>query len=226
MPEVFSARRDWFPAAILVLLVAILLGTGFFIRFNGPPQLILPRQCGSFGPPPQVEFVEDGEGRGRDMRLLRDLTYTDPRGGIWVAKAGDTTDGASIPKELWSLVGGPFEGSYRLAAIIHDQYVNDPDQRWQDVHRIFFYASCAAGVDEALSKKLYGGVMLGGPKWGSGPSNCQASCHVPIDTITPDVSQDDMADLLEWIGQTDPSLEEIDQRVGADRPFEGHPAIW
>ena len=37
-----------------------------------------------------------------------------------IVKRGFVTDGASIPKWLWWLVGSPFTGNYTNAAIIHD----------------------------------------------------------------------------------------------------------
>ena len=57
---------------------------------------------------------------GRNMILVTELRYTDPKGEVWVAPAGSVTDGASIPRYLWSLTGGPFEGQYRNASVLHD----------------------------------------------------------------------------------------------------------
>ena len=34
--------------------------------------------------------------------------------------AGFVSDGASIPKIAWSIVGGPWTGKYRNAAVVHD----------------------------------------------------------------------------------------------------------
>ena len=47
---------------------------------------------------------------GRTMTLLTELRYTDPNGDVWVAPIGSVVDGASIPRYLWSIMGGPFEG--------------------------------------------------------------------------------------------------------------------
>ena len=47
---------------------------------------------------------------GRTMTVMTELSYTDPHGVIWDAPAGSVTDGASIPRYLWSLIGGPFGG--------------------------------------------------------------------------------------------------------------------
>ena len=57
---------------------------------------------------------------GRTMTLLTELRYTDPQGEVWVAPIGSVVDGASIPRYLWSVMGGPFEGKYRNASVLHD----------------------------------------------------------------------------------------------------------
>jgi hypothetical protein len=71
-------------------------------------------KVGHFDRPIQAQF----ENGGREMRLLRSVTYTDPAGVAWNAPEGFVTDGASIPRVFWSIVGGPFEGPYRSAAVI------------------------------------------------------------------------------------------------------------
>ena len=57
---------------------------------------------------------------GRTMTLLTELRYTDPNGNTWIAPIGSVVDGASIPRYLWSIMGGPFEGRYRNASVLHD----------------------------------------------------------------------------------------------------------
>src|SRR5882762_321050 len=78
---------------------------------------------GRFDGPIRVEFGTDG----RTMKLLQDVTYIDPGGLQWKARKGYSTDGASIPRAFWTVVGAPFEGNYRNAAVIHDQYCSDRD---------------------------------------------------------------------------------------------------
>mgnify|MGYP001792979849 CR=1 FL=1 len=46
--------------------------------------------------------------------------YVDPKGHVWVAPASSVVDGASIPRSLWTFMGGPFEGKYRNASVLHD----------------------------------------------------------------------------------------------------------
>src|SRR4051812_47073430 len=57
---------------------------------------------------PETRWNSDG----RSMTLLNELRYTDPDGIVWIAPAGSMVDGASIPRSLWTFMGGPFEGRY------------------------------------------------------------------------------------------------------------------
>ena len=70
------------------------------------------------GLPPHIELLADG----RRVRLLKPLCYVQSEGSNWPVPAGVELDGASIPRFAWSLIGGPFEGLYRDASIIHDHY--------------------------------------------------------------------------------------------------------
>jgi hypothetical protein len=63
-----------------------------------------------------TEWLDDG----RKMKLIEGFGYIDPSGVRWDAPAGWVVDGASIPRIGWSLIGGPFEGRYRNASVIHD----------------------------------------------------------------------------------------------------------
>lgn len=176
---------------------------------------------GQFTTSPKLEFVDSGPGKGRDMRLLEDLTYIDPSGGTWTAQKGFLTDGASIPQVFWSIVGGPFDGPYRNAAIIHDWYCDKKGKRWQDVHRIFYYASRAAGVGDIKAKILYAAVMFGGPRWGRGKSQCYAQCHAPqgmteqdgLTVLSPQVTKDRAQAIADWVEKENPSLEDIATRA-------------
>src|SRR6266487_89769 len=71
---------------------------------------------GSFNGEPVTKWNPDG----RTMTLLTELRYTDPNGNTWIAPIGSIVDGASIPRYLWSFMGGPFEGKYRNASVLHD----------------------------------------------------------------------------------------------------------
>lgn len=187
---------------------------------------------GGFIDPIQAEFVRGSDGERR-MRLLRDVVYVAVDGKRWTAPKDFLTDGASIPRVFWSFVGGPFDGQYREAAVVHDYYCQTKTEAWQDVHRIFYYACRAAGVDELKAKILYAAVRYGGPKWNRGRrSSCFAECHAQRtpeglskdaqgrDSFQASISQGDAESLAAWVMTRSPSLEEIDAYV--DKVYPGN----
>lgn len=102
---------------------------------------------------------------GRDMELLEDFRFEDESKELWVAKKGSKIDGASIPQPLWSIIGGPFEGLYRNASVIHDYYCDHHLKDWQSTHRVFYNGMRASGVSEFKAKAMYYGVVAFGPRW-------------------------------------------------------------
>lgn len=176
----------------------------------------------------KAEWLRGAENERR-MLLLEDFVYVDPKGQKWIAPKGSQTDGATIPQAVWSIIGGPFEGQYREAAVIHDVYCDTKTAPWRDVHRIFYYANRAAGISEARSKILYGAVMIGGPKWGDGKSKCY-SCHDTGSTMVvpdsrgrvvalPPVTETDVRRLADFVNTMDPTLEQIDDYVKRNHPM-------
>lgn len=116
---------------------------------------------GNYSGNAQVEFLANG----REVKLLQDLIYTDPAGVQWAAPKGWTVDGASIPKLAWSIIGGPFEGKYRDASIIHDVACDQKTKPWNAVHEVFYYAMLTSGVDTTTAKIMYAAVFHFGPRW-------------------------------------------------------------
>lgn len=108
-----------------------------------------------------VEMLDDG----RRVKLASPFAYIDPRRRRWDVPKNAIVDGASIPRMLWTLIGGPFEGKYRNASIIHDWYCDTRLENWKLVHRMFFDAMITSSVPVIMAKTLYAGVYLGGPKW-------------------------------------------------------------
>lgn len=107
------------------------------------------------------------DNQGRNMILVEPFGYIDPNGVRWQAEKGMATNGASIPWPLWSIVGSPFTGLYRRAAVIHDFYCS-PEYRyrdWRKVHRMFYDAMITGGVDELAAKLMYYAVWRFGPRW-------------------------------------------------------------
>lgn len=111
-----------------------------------------------------LEALDDG----RKMRLVEEYRFRDAAGRDWTAPANAIVDGASIPRALWTLIGGPFEGKYRNASVIHDWYCDTRSRPWRDVHRVFHDAMRAAGVGGLRAKVMYAAVYHGGPRWDDG----------------------------------------------------------
>ncbi len=108
---------------------------------------------------------------GRDMILEESFSYIDPHGTTWDAPKEFKIDGASIPRPFWSLIGGPFEGCYRYASVVHDVACvrgesHSPGARpWKEVHRMFYEALRAGGVENSKALAMYAAVYKYGPRW-------------------------------------------------------------
>ncbi|WP_247269129.1 MULTISPECIES: DUF1353 domain-containing protein [Pseudomonas] len=118
---------------------------------------------GKFSEPLNVELLNEKN----HVRLLMDFTYKGPGPEelFWLAPKDTITDGASIPRIAWSVIGAPFEGQYRKAAIIHDVACVEQTRSWQATHRAFYTAMRAAGVGESQAKIMYAAVYHFGPRW-------------------------------------------------------------
>lgn len=109
----------------------------------------------------KTEWLKDG----RKMRLLESIAYIDLKGVEWIAPVGFVLDGASIPQFFWSLVGGPYEGKYRDASVIHDAACFQRLRSWESVHEAFYYAMLTSGVDSVIALEFYAAVYHYGPRW-------------------------------------------------------------
>jgi len=111
----------------------------------------------------------------RRMRLLEDFAFLDRSGKRWVARRGEVIDGASIPELLWSqLAGTPFVGDYRRASVLHDVYCQRREEPHRAVHRMFYEAMRADGVDRLRARVMYLAVRTFGPHWGPAPEDLAA----------------------------------------------------
>ena len=164
-------------------------------------------QPGGFGRyeglPPHLELLDDG----RKARLISPLSYIAQDGRPWPVPEGTIVDGASIPRLFWTLIGGPFEGKYRNASIIHDRYCDVHERPWRDVHRMFYAAMRCSGVTLAQAKVMFYAVYRFGPRWPD-PSGAEGAA--------PSVPLPGRADPLTFVADAqaitmlDPSLEEIE----------------
>jgi hypothetical protein len=83
----------------------------------------------------------------------------------WLVPENTATDGASIPRILWSIIGSPLTGKYVEASVVHDFYCSKRTEHWKAVHRVFYKAMRVSGVGPAQARLLYIGVRFGGPRW-------------------------------------------------------------
>lgn len=120
-------------------------------------------------------------GDGRTITLLEPLSYTDSSGRRWLVPTGSVVDGASIPQWLWSVAGGPLEGKYRDASVIHDYYCDKRNRRAIDVHNVFYDAMLASGVNERRAWMMHQMVVRFGPTWPD--PKIHVSCQKPDGTF-------------------------------------------
>lgn len=99
------------------------------------------------------------------FELGADFRFKDPNGLMWMTPTGTKVDGASIPQVFWSLIGGPFEGPYIHASVIHDHYCHTRERTAHDTHRNFHYGMRASQVPEWKAKLMHWAVSTFGPSW-------------------------------------------------------------
>jgi hypothetical protein len=168
---------------------------------------------------PEARWDSDG----RNMTLLNELRYTDPQGVVWIAPAGSTVDGASIPRSLWSIMGGPFEGKYRNASVLHDVAYEQHNRPWEDCDRMFYNAMRCSGVGAVEAKTMYYSLYKFGRHWKFPirrakrvkEKELQVASSEEIPRAIP-VNADQINEARDWIKSAEPSLEQIEQRADAE----------
>lgn len=183
----------------------------------------------------------------RDMRLLEDFGFVDGKGLSWDVPKGYVTNGASIPWGLWNIIGGPYDGPYRDAAVVHDYYSEKKLRTWEATHLMYYEASLARGVSDTLARTMYGGLLLGGPRWELAPQPAAKKADLsggllaqttpppaspPIVTkvdpglVSPTERQKQaFEELQRWIVASKPSPAEIAKRVEEMRKTLGLPSM-
>ena len=145
------------------------------------------------------------EADGRTMTLLNELRYTDPQGVVWIAPAGSQVDGASIPRALWPFFGGPFEGKYRNASVLHDVAYDQRTRPWQQVDRMFYDAMRCSGVGVVEAKTFYFALYRHGHHW-----KFKKKTDEPRTTV---VNPGEVDAIEDWIKKNNPSLDQIETKA-------------
>jgi hypothetical protein len=73
----------------------------------------------------------------------------------------------------------------------------------------------AAGVTELEAKTMYGAVYYGGPRWGLGVAS-----RGPGHRLSKQNQEAKLKELREWIGNQNPSLDEIARRADEGGSFQ------
>lgn len=102
---------------------------------------------------------------GRLMQLQQPFSYIDAKGTDWAVPSGAIVDGASIPRIFWSIIGGPWEGAYVQASVVHDWFCAVRTMPWQQTHQMFYEAMLTSGVSSAKAKIMFLAVRYAGPSW-------------------------------------------------------------
>jgi hypothetical protein len=154
---------------IILLTIAVAIS----LSSNAQPTQNRQRPYGHFVGTIVAEWLPDG----RRMKIVEGADYFDPTGQMWPTLKGAVVDGASIPQVAWSVIGGPFEGLYRNASVIHDIACDKKWRSWEATHHAFYLAMLASGVDPIKAKIMYGAVYHFGPRW---PTMTTVAPSVPI----------------------------------------------
>ena len=157
------------------------------------------------------------------MTLLNQLRYTDPKGQVWIAPTGSQVDGASIPRSLWSFMGGPFEGRYRNASVLHDVAYDRHERPWQDCDRMFYNAMRCSGVGPVEAKTMYYALYRFGRHWDfkvkkAKPVKIGRKIVTRAEPLIPRasaVTHEEIEAARDWIRNAQPSVEEIEQRASS-----------
>jgi Protein of unknown function (DUF1353) len=156
------------------------------------------------------------ENDGRNMTLLDELRYVDPEDVVWVAPAGSIVDGASIPRSLWSFMGGPFEGKYRNASVLHDVAYDQHIRPWEQCDRMFYNAMRCSGVSAVEAKTMYFALHRFGRHWKQPRAfaGAVAGSDETVRRAVP-VEEAELSEAKSWIESANPSLMQIEQRADA-----------
>jgi len=207
-----------FEITLLALAIGSLASCSSGSKSNWIGGAIQSHKWGYYSGYPETRWDPDG----RSMTLLNELRYTDPDGILWIAPAGSKVDGASIPRSLWSLMGGPFEGKYRNASVLHDVSYEQKKRPWKDCDRMFYNAMRCSGVSALEAKTMYYSLIRFGHHWkfpikrakAVKPSELAERAE-PVEEYPRalPVNPQEIDDARTWIQGNDPSLQEIEQRA-------------
>ena len=94
----------------------------------------------------------------RKWKTNKEVTYTTDSGELILVPAGFVTDGASIPRALWWIVGHPYMGNYARAALVKDYLYVTAKLTKKEADLIFLDIMTIDGVKKWRRKVMYQAV--------------------------------------------------------------------
>src|SRR5882757_2699210 len=178
--------------ALILLFAAILAGCASSNNAGGTSGIdqMIPgaTKWGHYNGEPVTKWNPDG----RTMTLLTELRYTDPHGEVWAAPVGSLVDGA----------------------------YGEHKRPWQDCDRMFYYAMRCSGVGATESKTMYYALYKFGHHWKfpikrGKPVKYEGALVARGEEIPRaiPVNPTEINQARDWISNTDPTLEQIEQRA-------------
>ena len=139
-----------------------------------------------------------------EMELVEDFHFIDANFKRWTAPTGSVINGASIPSMFWSVIGGPFEGRFRNASVLHDAACDVQQESWEDVHRMFYDACRCSRVGIGKAQTMYWAVYHFGPRWQ------KADSPSPTDVVAPLPDQSIVAKAVRYFNKKQFTPKEIE----------------
>lgn len=106
----------------------------------------------------------------RDYKVIGYISYTNNDFIIKVTE-GFVTDGASMPKFAWRIIGSPFTGKYVESAVIHDSLYRTHKLTKETADKLFLEMMKVSGVRWWKRKLMYYAVKWFGYSSYNGYSN-------------------------------------------------------
>lgn len=97
--------------------------------------------------------------------LTSDLVFTTRDGMVHTVPAGFHYDGASIPRQAWSIIGHPFTGAFIRPAALHDWYCVHKSIQSSAAHRLLYDGLRSEGVGWFRAQLMYRAVQVFGPRF-------------------------------------------------------------
>jgi len=139
------------------------------------------RGVGRFESTPEVQYLHGG----MRVRLLADFVYHDSTPRRWIAPKGLVSDGASIPREIWSTIGSPLGGPHFFGALLHDARYRLGDCTKDEADLLLWDACLCGGCTELQARIIAQAVAVAGYSAWNENARKREVCS-------------DMARLLEW----------------------------